>query len=207
MPKYKELPGSSNIPVEDDFRKMLGKARDEDEKRLLLTLWLTGARPGEFLMVKGKDCAPNEKTLRMRVPTEKLHGTGQFQIRERVLEWERVNEWVELLIPLLPTTPEAFLIWNERGDRTLATLERRAQRIINKLTLEVMGIELSPYHFRHGLLTNMGEAKNESGAYIYNVYDLKAWKGAKTVKSVEGYIHSRSPLMNMGAINRTRKLD
>lgn len=210
MPRYKT--NIERILSEDEYTQMYQRSKDDNERRLMLCLWLSGARPAELLMVKGSDCAydkpedvKEKKNLRIRVPTEKLHDDGQFQIRERVLEWPRNSKWVELLIPLLPAEPHLFLLWPEESTRpSIATLEKRSQRIINRLSQEVVGTPLSPYHFRHGLLTNMGEAKNENGEYQFNIFDLKAWKGAKTTKSVEGYVHSRAPLLNMGAINRNR---
>jgi integrase len=211
VPAYKT--NIERIIVESEFKQMYELCQNDNEKRLLLCLWLSGARPGELMAVKGSDCAFDHdgtkeiQTLRIRVPTEKLHDTGDFQIRERVLEWNRGDVWVEKLIPLLPSAPQEFLLWPSDTRPSMATLSKRAERCINQLSEQVMGVALSPYHFRHGLLTNMAETKDESGSYTYNLFDLKAWKGAKTTQSVEGYIHGRTPRMNMGAINRTRNLE
>lgn len=179
MPRY-----SSDISVilyEEDVSKMFARAKSPKEAYLVAIFWITGARPSEALELKKEDFRLEEGTLKIRLVTKKLGETNDFILRERTLEFERPdgygsNPYLECIIHYVNASADTGFI--------LPYTTRWAEKTINRLGMECLEKLISPYHFRHSVLSHHASKG-------MNTIDLMAFKGAKSIGSVAPYLHAK----------------
>jgi integrase len=192
MPRY-----SSDISVilyEEDVSRMFANAKSPKEAYLVAIFWITGARPSEALELKRENFHLSDGTLKIRLATKKLGKTNEFILRERTLEFEvpdgyGTNPYLECIIRYATASPDTGFI--------LPYTTRWAEKIINRLGMESLGKLISPYHFRHSVLSHHASKG-------MNTMDLMAFKGAKSIGSVAPYLHAKPFVVKAKDLERAR---
>lgn len=192
MPRYgwdiKEL------LFEEDVKAIFNKTTNDKESALVALLWLTGARPSELAELRKEKVYYDAQKLTITLVTKKLGEAGAFKLKERTLEFVRLtglgtNVYIETLIKyvsLLP--PEALL---------LPHTTRWQENVIGRLSLQGIGKKLSPYHFRHSVMSWM--AHNGS-----TINELMHFKGAASILSVSPYMNAKPMIVNIQSQRRSR---
>lgn len=178
MPRYSY--DISYILSEAEVKGMYLRAKGK-EALLIALLWLTAARPNELLQLRHEDISSTDTELSIKLKTLKLGQGKEFMVKERVLTFERTLgldavPYIETVINNARATPSGSLLIS-RGSRW-------AEKAINRLSMEVLNKPLSPYHFRHSVLTWLGRKG-------YSSLDIQYFKGSKTLASVEPYLHAK----------------
>jgi len=192
MPRYSW--DVEDILFEEDVRKMYDRA-NPNEAALISLLWLTGARPGEIALLKVQDVTYSSDKLSILLKTLKRRKGGEFKVKERTLGFSRTtgfntNIYIETIVSHVSKLP------NDSETKVLGYTTRWMEKKINKLGEEAIGKKLSPYHFRHSVMTWL--AKNG-----YTMDRLKYFKGS-TLQSVEPYIHAQPQLIKIENMRRSR---
>jgi integrase len=171
MPKYTKLwwelvkQGIGKPITVSELDKMLERCELKVEKVMLILLYYTGARPSELLELTKENFRIIEKTLFVSIPTKK-HG------ETRTIPLPLKNPRISFVADYINTISSEVKIFKPRFKNS---------RDIRKFVYKVSDNKYTAYFFRHNLLSILAN----SGA---SVYELKTWKGAKTIKSVEPYI-------------------
>jgi integrase len=171
MPKYKKLwwdlvqQGMGRFIKIEELDLMLKRCERSIEKVMLILLYYTGARPSELLELTKENFRTTEKTLFISIPTKKR---GETRTIPLPLKNPRIS-FVANYIDAIPS-----------GIKFLKSRFKNIQSI-KKFVYKVSDNKYTAYFFRHNLLSILAN----SGA---TVYELKTWKGAKSIKSVEPYI-------------------
>lgn len=159
---------------------MMDKCNNFNEQVFLSLCYVTGARTSEILELTKEKFTINEEMFVVRLKTKKLKIDPQkFQMmEERPLEFDRH--------PADPFIENIIVAVQERdiGDRILPFSSRWGQLLLNRLGTIVIGLPLSPYHFRHTAITNQA-AQNKT------MDQLMHFKGATDARSVMPYLHAR----------------
>lgn len=190
MPKYSE--DISIVLNEKDVSAMFSYAKSPKEAYLLAMLWITGARPSEILECKKEDFMLEGEVLRIRLVTKKLGIAKGFTIKERVLEFERptgleANPYLEQIVRYVGgSTGEGFI---------LPYTTRWAEKVINRLGMNGVNKLISPYHFRHSVLSWLA-------AKGLTTTELMYFKGAKSPNSVAPYLHARPFMLRAKQLDR-----
>ena len=192
MPRYNS--DISEILYEEDVSKMLARARSPKEAYLIAILWITGARPSEALELKKNSFRLEDGTLKIYLFTKKLGKTNDFIIRERTLDFERpdgygANQYIEQIIAFVNGSADEGFI--------LPYTTRWAEKVINRLGMEALNKLISPYHFRHSVLSHHASKG-------MNTVDLMAFKGAKSIGSVAPYLHAKPFTVKAKDLERAR---
>jgi integrase len=179
MPKYAH--DITDLLSEAEVRKLFDACTDQRIRALLSLFWITGARPAEILELSTDNIKIEEGTVCFTLPTKKLQADGtKFVMKTRQLRVVRPHG-LEMDIYL-----ETVVQYIERlrpGELLFAYTRSWVTKSINKLGLDVIGKQITPYHFRHSAVTR--EATKGR-----TIDQLKHYKGAKSIKSVEPYLHA-----------------
>lgn len=192
MPKYSW--NISDILYEEDVRKIYESATTREQRVLVSLLWITAARPKEILNLKREDFLISEDIVEVRVETLKLKDTEKFQDKYRTPKFERnpasnMNIYLETIVDwVLDAAPGGFI---------LPRTTRWAELQINKLGEKAIGKKICPYHFRHSVLSWLAKEG-------YSVPALMHFKGARSIKSVEPYLHAVPYLVKLSGMDRRR---
>lgn len=205
MPIYK-TPVDNLVIYDNDVRKMYQLCDGLEERALLSTIWLTGARIGEVLRIKKCDIKTKDNRLIIELFTEKIgrkktkdkdKPKEAFMLRNRVLSFkirDDINE--SLYITTLIKHLEAFKGGWE--DLLFPTHRKTVQRWINRISKEAIGKELAVHTFRHSVLTHLGSSGK------IGMKELATFKGSENPGSVAVYIRKRAFELDYGAINRDK---
>lgn len=177
---------------EEDVRKIFDSAGSKREAVLISLLWLYGPRPAEALQLEPENFVITTERVDCTIKTLKLKKDGKFKVQDRTLTITRTTG-LETNIYL-----ETIVDWVQRcppKTRILQYTTRWAEIVINRLGIKVMDKKICPYHFRHSVFTWF--ARNR-----WTVEQIKYWKGATTLDSVEPYIHAIPQLMDFEQLNR-----
>lgn len=185
MPKYAH--DITDLLSPEDIRKLYDAAKSPREQVLVCFLALTGLRPGELLAVQKKDITLEQdqsgaEFVHFILPTEKTNADGtKFVLKTRHLKMERPSG-VQMNVYL-----ETILVYvghlAHPNDRLLDYTRRWAEKRINRLGMEVLGKQISPYHFRHSGCTNQFAQGRTPDQVMH-------YKGAKSLRSVLPYAHA-----------------
>lgn len=195
MPTYSH--DIRTLLFEEDVRSMYDAAQHHQERLLISLLWITGPRPSEGELVEKEDVAWEDTKLWITLNTKKLGEGGRFAVDKRTLEFARpvgldMNIYIETII-------RAAQAAAPKG-RLLNYGIRWQQKVINRLSQERLGVKLSPYHFRHSVMTWL--ARNGK-----TIDQLKYFKGAKSINSVGAYISARPFVVEQQLLRRSRQED
>ena len=167
------------------------KGRYKKEGRaLLICAYATGARPVEYLQLKGKNIRREKHEIYIKLPAAKNGLPRDIPISIR-----RMPFVVELYKYAVSCMPDMFIFWHFRtnGYRRLRKLKSGEIREyieytdslryhFNKWFEGVIPGSISPYFLRHNRFSKM----MTKGATTEQV---RLWKGSKTLASVSPYAH------------------
>lgn len=190
MPKYSW--DIKEVLFEEDVKNMFNGAAHKREAYLIAGLWLYGPRPDEFLSLIPENFNITGERVDCTIKTLKLKKDKKFKVMERTLTIERTsgldtNLYLETIVDLVQRTPPKT--------RILQYTTRWAELVINRLGIKHLNKKICPYHFRHSVFTWF--ARNR-----WTVEQIKYWKGATTLDSVEPYLHAVPQIMEFEMLNR-----
>jgi integrase len=161
---------------------MYDKTKDLQEQALLSCLWITGARPSEILELAKKNVLITDEVVVFDLPTKKLQADGtRFVMKRRQLRIGRPHG-LQMNIFLETVVKYAERLYHPE-DPIFIYGRRWAIKVINRLGMQAIGKEVAPYHLRHSAVTR--EASQGR-----TLDQLKHFKGAKSIRSVEPYLHA-----------------
>lgn len=172
-----------HLLFDEEVKQMFDLCKTNHERLAVALMWRTGARPMEMIgeALKPKQINYTDTQVEVVLKTLKLGKGGRFKVMDRPLQFERPSGleqdiYVETIVSMAgKTLPEEPLLPN--GKRWL-------ERLCNRLGVEVLGREISPYHFRHSRMTWL--ARN--GATLDQ---LKHFKGSADYRSIWNYINAQ----------------
>jgi len=178
--------GLINVMTPQEFENLLlvveanppDETTPEQAKALMILLFYSGRRPSEIVELKSEAFSKEGSYLRVTFRTKKK-GAGTilyFPLRNKHIKevWEYVKN--------LP--PQMYVFWYFRGESKKGKYKDTTYKVrywVQKWS-RLVGKELVPYFFRHhrlSVLAMRGASPEE----------LKFWKGAKSLQSVEPYLH------------------
>lgn len=181
MNEHKYETDISNRLTDTLVRQIYDKAKTKEEQVLVSLLWTTGARPSELCELIKEDITLKTDSISFRLNTKKTNATGErFVLKERLLEFER-PQGLQLNIYL-----ETIASWVESlgpGQRLIKYGTRWVELGITRITQQALGAPYCPYHFRHSSMCR-------ESALGRTTDQLMHFKGAKSRRSVEPYIHA-----------------
>ena len=192
MPKYSW--DIKDILFEEDVKAIYNLAKSQEQRVFVSELWITAGRPEEILKLKPEDFVISPDELHITLKTLKLRKGGAFDTDTRTLKFNRprgenLNIYIETIIDwVLKAKPQADII---------PYTSRWGELLINRLGEQTIGKKICPYHFRHSVLSWL--AKN--GA---SVSELMHFKGARSIQSVQCYLHAVPYLVKLETMDRRR---
>jgi len=178
MPRYKTK--IQRKVTREEALAMLDKCNNFNEQVFVSLCYVTGARTSEILELTKEKFTITDEEFSVRLKTKKLKIDPQkFQMmEERSLEFERH--------PVDPFIENIVVAVQERniGDRILPFSSRWGQLLLNRLGNIVIGLPLTPYHFRHTAITNQA-------AQGRTIDQIMHFKGSTDARSVTPYLHAR----------------
>lgn len=162
---YKVSNFETNLLTENDLEYWLSRCKDETDTLICLLLYYTGARSSEICMLTWLNFNVLDNLISINIPTLKK-GIGRTVFIP-------INKYTEFIIEKLRSispSQKSNLVLN--GLKWYNVRDR-----IYRITENTM----CPYFFRHNRLSQLATAG-------VNMYELKHFKGAKRVDSVEPYI-------------------
>lgn len=175
--------------TEETVRQIFNKAKTKEEQVIISLLWITGARPAELCELVKEDIGINTNNITFRLNTKKTNADGsRFVLRERLLDFAR-PVGLDLNIYL-----ETIASWTESlspGTKLIKYGTRWIQLVITRTSQEALGAPYCPYHFRHSAMCR--ESSNGR-----TTDQLMHFKGAKSRRSVEPYIHASPYKITLG---------
>jgi len=159
------------IEVIEDIDWILDNCRSKQERALIITLFLTGARPSELALLKKEDFQKIGNTLWVIIRTKKKG-------RARRIPLPLKNKYVSELWEYVKN-----LLLGQKAFWQYDTWFR-----IRNLVYRVTERKYSPYFFRHNRMSLLAI----KGA---SAQEIKYFKGARTILSVEPYLHLSTSVM------------
>jgi integrase len=167
------------------------KGRNKTEGRaLLICAYATGARPVEYLQLKGKDIRREKHEIYIKLPAAKNGLPRDIPISIR-----RMPFITELHKYAMSCMPEMFIFWHFRTNGYRRLYKCKNGKIkeyieytdslryhFNKWFEGVIKGSIPPYFLRHNRFSRM----MSKGATTEQV---RLWKGSKTLASVSPYAH------------------
>jgi len=170
MPQYKKecmisFMKEGILDTIENIDEFLSKCRTKQQRGLLLCLFLTGARPSELIELRGEDVWKERDKIFVRIKTKKGG-------RMRIFPLPYKNKYVQMFWDYVNNLlPPQKLFW-----------KFKSSVYVRQFIYKVTDNKYTPYFFRHNRFTLMS-MKGASPELI------KYLKGAKTLLSVEPYIH------------------
>ena len=154
----------------EEFKKMLARCRTKQERAIFIILYFTGARPSELKEIKAKHVRKEGRFLVIHIPTTKHGKERDFYLP--LYKYEELRWLYEYSKNMLA---EQYLLWS------LRRVKRYENKVFN-LIERISNGRYSPYFFRHHRFSVMAlKGANEEM--------IKYAKGARSLKSVEPYLH------------------
>lgn len=173
MPRYlKEL---DHIITLEEAQKMITKANNDRDKFLISFMYLTGARPHEFVRrLKPLDFTWTlDGYFRITIPNAKQGSNkNSTKFPKRVLEFSETAPFANYIIPYVQSL--------NLNDYVIPVCKSRVRQIVYALSDNTF----FPYNFRHSRITKL----SVDGA---SLTELMYWKGASSTKSVEPYLAAK----------------
>lgn len=168
----------------------------ETAKKLILILFMTGARPKEALLLKPRDFTKEGKYLKIRIPAVKKGITRTIFLQLKDEEVQSLYDWTQRHYP------ELLLFWPFISEKKRTNIKAKLRNgVIKTYTSEYHDTtnklyywfkqwfsildptdSYSPYFLRHNHFSRL----SEKGA---SMQDIMMLKGAKSMESVRPYLH------------------
>jgi integrase len=175
MPKYYHSKDDFKIISQAEIYIMIQNETDERNKILVILAWLTGARIGEIIMLKGADIDIDDVNdeLRMRLMTEKQKS---HPTRELYFSIAKTPFLIEYIIPYVKNRPgKLFNIGI-----------RRAQQLLKKNN-EKTNFWFTFHEFRHSRLSYLARNLRAS------ISEMMDWTGWASSSQVGTYVIRGAP--------------
>jgi len=141
------------------------------EKYVVCMLYIYGMRPAELMMLKKKDFTLSATHLTVRLPTVKRGEKRTIKLKIADTPFlDFIASYVEQMDRLLPIT------W---------THTTNINAVFKRISKDRGKKRISPYVFRKYRLSYLAIEQDASA------YDLKLWKGARDMRSVDPYIRMK----------------
>lgn len=141
------------------------------EKYVLYMLYIYGMRPAELMMLKKKDFTLSDTHLTVRLPTVKRGEKRTIKLKIADTPFLGfLADYIEQREQLLPST------WKHVTN---------INAVFKRISIDRGKKRISPYVFRKYRLSYLAIEQDASA------YDLKLWKGAKDMRSVDPYIRMK----------------
>lgn len=158
-------------------------------RALLIFLYYTGARPIEALKLKAKHIYKDKSYLAMKIPKSKK---GKVRIAYLQFHKRHVKELYDYAIGMYE---DMFIFWHYRSAYVRVCINKKGEissrqdlsntkigYYIKKWFQGVVEHSISPYFLRHNIFSLLVMAGADES-------DIKHLKGAKSMDSVEPYLH------------------
>jgi integrase len=179
-----------------DTIKTMRKRNEKELIHFLIIIYYTGARPAEILKLNRESFKIEGRELSIDIQTLKRGSPRKNLIPMRHALVKQLWQYVSSLPPYTPIFDKlcaSRLLPSKKKDGTLSADKNGLQKFHTDTTYKVYnhfkhvfdGTELEgipPYYLRHSRFTAM----SEKGA---SIQDIKYWKGAKSIDSVNPYMH------------------
>lgn len=195
------LDNISRLYKEHKFKPKLSGSV-EQARAFMILLWITGARPAEVLKMAKEDIEKRENIVMITIPggikkskTRTLHVSYGDKLVKELWHWAREGIPIMYLFPHLRgertrsnitytkkvQDPETGAITKIKVpvNKTYTITTGRIYYYIKKYCEGVM--DISPYYLRHNRFTVVAEKLDYK--------DLMKIKGARSIASVEPYVH------------------
>jgi len=184
-PRYNKFlqSGLIDILTKEEFTKILKVINHNYIKQarvLFILLYYSGRRPSEIVELKAGNFKKERSYLILSIPTKKK-GVGS------VLYFKMKDPHIQEVWDYVSIYPDEFYVFWKFKSRTkkktgYPDVSTKVRYWVRKWSKEALGTEITPYFFRHNRLSEL----SMKGA---TPQQLKFWKGAKTLASVEPYLH------------------
>jgi site-specific recombinase XerD len=189
---YNEFLAGRMIQIlrEPDIMKALSNVKGkyvQQARALIITLYLTGARPSEILELRSKDISKTGQELTLTVK-----GVKGGKDRLIVISSDKLGRMIWDYKTKVYSEMYLFFAFrgyylrktvNKKGEQKNYTETSYRLRYWFKQWFDFLDVEgIPPYYLRHNRFSALAEA----GA---TVQDIKQLKGSKTLDSVEPYLH------------------
>lgn len=152
-------------------------------KALLIILYLTGARPNEVLNLRSKDITKLDSYVVIKMPGSKGGKTRPIYLHYK-------NNLVKIVYKYsMGVFPEMYLFYNYRSNCKTYVKGKEYTYIAHNLGYHfkkwfkgVVDDSIPPYFLRHNRFSKMAERD-------VSMQQIQGIKGAKTIASVEPYVH------------------
>ena len=177
----------------ENIEKTTKKNEQEEAKALLITLYYTGCRPAEALLMKSKQIEKKGTHLKLLFVTLKggrartiWLSTKKFPLLRILYEWH------------LKKYHEEYLFFNFMGKykHKREWFHKRENKLVNKEYIDLSAklpyyfkkwfkgiVEINPYYLRHNKFSKLANDPQVTDR------DLMQLKGARSYDSIEFYIH------------------
>lgn len=156
---------------------------------LIITAYLTGARPNEILQLKSHHIQTKGQNISIQL-------TGSKGGLPRTLFIPKKNTYAKILLQYAQTLPpNIFLFYHFRSNRVRITKNKKGhikeQPVLSdrlyyhfkKWTTSIFPDGIPPYYFRHNTFSKLIMSDNITES------DIKFLKGSKSLESVTPYLH------------------
>lgn len=184
--------------------------RHKEARAFMILLWITGARPVELLKMYRDDIVKTVNEIFVTIP-----GAKGGKRRSMTLPYR--DKFVREVWLYAATGPSIMLLFpkirsrKKRSDITYTKItvdpetgEKTKVRVPIGKTYDILSqdvnyyfkkwvdpiIEISPYFFRHSRFTVVADTKG------FDYKDIMKMKGARSIKSVEKYVHASKTRQN-----------
>ncbi len=178
MPRYKNEKMKMFVergiiePIKyENFKGAWNKMKRKDIRFAFTILYFTGARPIELRYITCGDISSESKYWKIGIPSAKNGRFRYIYIPKKYAEFQEIYEYAQKHPSQYRLFPE--FVW-------IKDIRHHLQYYFKKY-----GIDVPPYFFRHNRMSLLAE----KGA---SVEEIKYFKGAKTIASVEPYLHLSS---------------
>lgn len=153
---------------------MINKCLDDEQRAMLVLLWITGARPSELIELTPLCFMDRFDTIDISMPTKK-HGYA------RTLPVAKDTPFFNLAMAYVNKC-------NNIREKDKPLFHWRTDGCIRAIVYRLSEGRLTPYNFRHSRLTQLAKI----GA---SPYELMVFKGARDTRSVAAYIGRSSHMI------------
>lgn len=156
---FRKLP--EDLLTEEDIQKLISVCDNLRDKAIVMTLYESGCRIGEFIELKKKDVSFDEDGVLLTIPKGK---TGARRIR-LVASSSYLAEWINNSI----REKESYLWIGLNNKKKNEKIGQNAVRIILKYLKNKSGIDkpVNPHHFRHSRATFLANKLTEAQMCAY----------------------------------------
>jgi integrase len=172
--------------INEAIKNITGKNKEES-KALIITAYYTGARPGEYLQLTGKDAKKEGNYLILQLKGTKgglprpIYLSMSLPLIKQLYTYITKNPPEAYLFPHYKTTYKRK-VQRKKGEKTQIVHSDKLRYYFKKWFKNIPPEGIPPYYLRHNRFSKVSQA----GATLEEMRQLK---GSKTIESVMPYLH------------------